>query len=83
METRSLACVAKKVRQVGEGGVDARTRYFSTVDFATAMPSLPSSPAMRGAPHVGLAADSLRIRSRISLPTGGRPSLLWRLKRVQ
>ena len=36
-------------------GFGERTMYFSTVDFATMIPSLPSSPTMRGEPHVGLA----------------------------
>jgi len=31
------------------------TRYFSTVDFATSIPSLRNSPTICGDPHTGLA----------------------------
>ena len=46
----------RKVVHMGDGGyLGMRGRYFSTVDVATAMPSLRSSPTMRGDPHVGFA----------------------------
>src|SRR5579862_3767979 len=63
IETSSCAWVARNVRHVGDGGLDGRTRYVSTVDLATVMPSLPRSPRMRGEPHVGFAADIVRISS--------------------
>jgi hypothetical protein len=37
------------------------------------MPSLESSPMMRGEPHVGLALDISRIRFRTTFETRGRP----------
>jgi hypothetical protein len=40
----------------------------------TLMPSLRSSPWMRGARHKGSARAMVRIRSRTSLPTGSRPA---------
>lgn len=53
--TRSCTWFFKKVFQVGDGGFRGRTRYFSTVDFATSIPSFRSSPTIRGEPQVGLA----------------------------
>ena len=69
--------------QVGEGGVGWRRRYFSSVDFATSMPSLRNSPRMRGEPHRGLAAEILRINSRLSWLIGGLPGVPLPLMRVQ
>jgi hypothetical protein len=67
-----------------------RTRYLSTVDFATLMPSFPNSPTIRGVPHSELAAETLRMSSRISsLISGltGFPDLLsrfqWSRKRLR
>jgi hypothetical protein len=40
-----------------------RTSYFSTVDFATLMPSFPNSPTIHGAPYSGFACHIVRIRS--------------------
>ena len=54
-------------RQVGDGAPGGRMRYFSTIDLATSMPSLHSSPTMRGEPHVELAREIRRKRSRRSL----------------
>jgi hypothetical protein len=66
----------KNAFQVGEGGLVGRMRYLSTVDWATSIPSLPSSPTIRGEPHPGLALEILRIRSRTSMGTFGLPGLL-------
>jgi hypothetical protein len=44
-----------------------------TVAWLISMPSLSSSPWMRGAPHNGLALLMRRIKSRISVPVLGRP----------
>src|SRR5262250_2186571 len=49
--------------------------YLATVDSATWMPSLSSSPWIRGAPHNPLARLISWIRSRISLGIAGRPPL--------
>ena len=53
--TTSLTWLCRKAFHVGEGGLRGRTRYFSTVDLATSMPSFRSSPTIRGEPHVGFA----------------------------
>jgi hypothetical protein len=47
--------------------------YLATVDSAISMPSLSSSPWIRGAPHNPLARLISRIRSRISPGITGRP----------
>jgi hypothetical protein len=46
-----------------------------TVDLATSMPGLRSSPTIRGAPQVGFACHIVRIKSRMSLAIAGRPGL--------
>jgi|ERR1700693_3345710 hypothetical protein len=49
--------------------------YFATVAWLTSMPSLRSSPWIRGAPQSRLALRIRRIRSRISRSTEGLPDL--------
>src|SRR5271167_907831 len=49
--------------------------YLATVAWLTSMPSLSSSPWIRGAPQSGLAPLICRIRSRTSRSTDGRPDL--------
>ena len=71
-----MTWLAKKARHVGDGGFRIRGRYFSTIDLATVMPSLRSSPTMRGEPHVGLLRHMSRMRSMTSLEMVGRPGLL-------
>ena len=66
----------RKLRQVREGALGRHGMYLPTVAWLTSMPSLSSSPWMRGAPHSGLAKLSWRIRSRISGLVLGRPR--WR-----
>src|SRR5215831_18189183 len=56
----------RKAFHVGEGGLRTRGRYFSTVDLATVMPSLRSSPTMRGDPHRGLERHISWMRSQTS-----------------
>src|SRR6266436_2110851 len=63
----------RKLRQVGEGTLGRRGIHRPTVAWLTLMPSLSSSPWMRGAPHNGLALLMRRIKSRISVPILGRP----------
>lgn len=53
METKSLTWLCRNAFHVGEGGLRRRTRYVSTVDLATSMPSFCNSPTIRGAPQVG------------------------------
>jgi hypothetical protein len=73
--TRFCTWFVRKVFHVGDRGFRGCTRYFSTVDFATAMPSFRSSPTMRGDPQVGLACHILRMTSRTSLAMVGRPGI--------
>ena len=47
--------------------------YFETAAWEMEKPSFKSSPWIRGAPHNVFSRDIRRIRSRISLDTGGRP----------
>jgi hypothetical protein len=44
--------IVQKAFHVGDCGLRTWGRYFSTVDLATLMPSIRSSPTMRGEPHV-------------------------------
>jgi hypothetical protein len=71
--TRSCTWFARKAFQVGNGGSRPLGRYFSTVDLATSMPSLRSSPTIRGEPQVGFAHHIVRMSSRTSLAIAGRP----------
>jgi hypothetical protein len=71
--TKSWTWLLRKVFHVGEGGLHSRTRYFSTVDWATSMPSLRSSPTIRGEPQVGFACHIAWMSSRTSWATAGRP----------
>ena len=55
------------------GGRLGRAMYLATLVCPTSMPSLSSSPWIRGAPHSGLARLMSRINWRISGGTFGRP----------
>jgi hypothetical protein len=59
----------RKAFHVDDGCFPDRTRYFSSVDLATSMPSLRSYPTIRGETQPTLAADILRINALISLET--------------
>jgi hypothetical protein len=50
-----------------------RTIYLAMLVWPTSMPSLSSSPWIRGAPHKGLAMLISRINCRTSVGTAGRP----------
>jgi hypothetical protein len=56
-----------------DGGIRARTRYLLTLVSPTLMPSLSSSPWIRGAPQRGFSRLVVRISSRISFGAAGRP----------
>ena len=56
-----------------DGGFRCRIMYFATVACETEIPSFINSPSMRGAPQRGLARLILRMRSRTSPDTDGRP----------
>jgi hypothetical protein len=75
MATTSLTWLFKHVFHVGQGGLRGRTRYVSTVDFATSIPSFRSSPTIRGEPHVGFACHIAWISARTSWATAGRPGV--------
>src|SRR5262245_16755556 len=82
-ETRAFTWLLRKVFHVGEGSWRCRTRYFSTVDLVTSMPSLCSSPTIRGEPQVGLAGHMSWMSVRISLALEGRPGVPCTLTRRQ
>jgi len=66
--------IRQKVRHVGDGGPGWRIMYFATVDRATRIPSMPSSPWIRGAPHKQLLRLMRRMSWRTSRSIRGRPS---------
>jgi hypothetical protein len=66
----------RKVFQIGENGLRVRTRCISTVNFATSMPRLWSSPMIRGPPQIGLACDMFMINAGMSLTTTDPPGAL-------
>jgi hypothetical protein len=68
-----LAWLRRNVFQPGDGGPLLRTIYLATLVCPTSIPSLSSSPWIRGAPHNGLAKLISRISCRISVGTAGRP----------
>src|SRR5712691_6242676 len=82
VDTKSFMWFFRKVFQVWDGGLRLWTMYLATVDWEIAIPSLSNSPWRRGAPQRGLARLISRIRSRVSLETGGRP-FRTRLFKVQ
>lgn len=83
METRQDTWFARNARQVGDAGFGRFTMYRSTVDFATSMPSIFSSGRILGLPQVTFSSDMRRMRSWISLATGGRPGPRFELNFVQ
>src|SRR6266849_9243002 len=73
MATVPSAWLRRKVVQPWDGGRLRRAMYLATLVCPTSMPSLSSSPWIRGAPHSGLARLMSRINWRISGGTFGRP----------
>ena len=67
------AWLSRNVLQPWDGGCLRLSMYLATVVCPTSMPSLSSSPWMRGAPHSGLAMLIWRIGRRISVGVLGRP----------
>jgi hypothetical protein len=83
---RSIAAIPfvwlrKNVFQPCDGGVLLRIIYLATLVCPTSIPSLSSSPWMRGAPHNGLARFISRINCRVSVGTAGRPRRLLDFQR--
>ncbi len=68
------AWLRRNVLQPCDGGALLRTIYLATLVCPTSIPTLSSSPWIRGAPHNGLAILICRISSRISDGTAGRPT---------
>ena len=66
-----------------EGGFRRRTMYLATVTWDTSIPSLSSSPWIRGAPQSGFAKLILRINSRTSPSIAGLPGSPCRLFHCQ
>ena len=63
--------------------VSIRKLYLLTLVSPTSIPSLSSSPWIRGAPHIGFSRLSRRIKSRTSIGTAGRPGCPRRIFQVQ
>jgi hypothetical protein len=82
-DTRSWTWFVRNAFQLGEDGLRPFGRYFFTVDLATSMPILWSSPTIRGEPQLGLEFHISRMSSRTSLEMVGRPGLPLGLKRRQ
>src|SRR5271169_3295035 len=83
METIWVRWFSRKVRQVCDGGLWLRTMYLLTLLSPMSMPSLSSSPWIRGAPHKGFSRHILRIRFRTSRGTVGLPRWPRRIFQVQ
>ena len=73
-----LRWFSRNERHVGDGGLRRLAMYFSTVLFATSIPSFASSPWMRGAPQRGFARLIALMRRTTSGAFAGRPRLLFR-----
>src|SRR5579864_3474677 len=67
------AWLRRKVLQVWEDGRPRLIMYLATVVSPTSMPSLSSSPWIRGAPQSGLVKLITRISWRVSREIFGRP----------
>jgi hypothetical protein len=65
-----------------EGGLWQRTMYLLTLLSAMSMPSLSSSPWMRGAPHPGFSRHILWMSSRTSCEMMGMRAEYWRRPNV-
>src|SRR5499425_1328357 len=64
-------------------GLRPRTMYLPTLLSPMSIPSLSSSPWMRGAPQPGFSRHIWRIRARIWWEIAGRPGWLRRTFQVQ
>ncbi len=67
------AWLRRKIFQPCDGGRLLLAMYFATVVCPTSMPSLSSSPCIRGAPQSGLAMLMSRMSWRMSAGVSGRP----------
>jgi hypothetical protein len=71
----------KKVFHPCDGGRLGLTMYFATVVCPISIPSMRSSPWIRGAPQSGFATLMSRMSSRISIGVFGRPPRALDFKR--
>src|SRR5262245_48261840 len=69
----AVGMIAQKVFQPCDGGCLLLAMYFATVVCPTSMPSLSSSPWIRGASQSGFAALMSRMSWRMSVGVFGRP----------
>src|ERR1700755_440370 len=69
----AVGMIAKERPPALDGGSLRLAMYLATLVCPISMPSLRSSPWIRGAPHSGLAMLISRISLRISGATLGRP----------
>src|SRR5262245_3393547 len=83
IDTISLTWLSMKVRQVCEGGFLRLGIRRETVRSETSIPSLSSSPWIRGAPHNRLACAICSINAFTSESTAGRPPVFRRDSLVQ
>ena len=72
--TRSFTWLCRHAFYVGEDGLRFFGRYFSTVDLATLMPILRSSPTIRGEPQLGFERHISWMSSRTSLVMASPPA---------
>jgi hypothetical protein len=68
-----FAWLRRNVFQPCDGGALLGTIYLATLVCPTSIPSLSSSPWIRGAPHKGLVMLISRINWQMSVGTAGRP----------
>ena len=83
MDARQPTWFRRNVRQVCDGGFGCRIMYLETVAWLISIPSLRSSPWMRGAPHNGFSRVMRRISVLTSAGSGGRPRRRGRDFQVQ
>src|SRR5215471_797169 len=83
METSCFEWFFRNVRQVCDGGFGCRTMYLLTEDSEIWSPSLRNSLWILGAPQPKLSRLRVRMRSRVSFGTRGRPGCPWRTFQVQ
>src|SRR5215471_17028009 len=83
METSCFEWFFRNVRQVCDGGFGCRTMYLLTEDSEIWIPSLRSSLWILGAPLPTLSRLRVRMRSRVSVGTRGRPGCPCRTFQVQ
>src|SRR3954470_21323278 len=82
-DTMLFTWLSRNVFHVCDGGLLRRSMYLLTLVSPMSMPSLSSSPWIFGAPQSGFSRLIVRISSRTSFGTTGRPALPRRIFQVQ